>query len=305
MHEPGRGAAELARDAPVKALRAVFAGIGQILLAADRFRDQAESGDQGIADDDPFQQLDAPADRVDAEVDVSAPVSAPEPARKPKAAQATKPKAARTAKPKAARTAKPKEARTTKPAAAKGKAAKHQATAKAKAAGRERRSADPKGNGEAMRVGKPGRSGRAAQERRFRSLDATGNVRVLSPADIAELQEDMAESAPKSQGRATSPQVRSAGGSGRPGPASAPARPEAAARPGKLPRPRAETRPAPPLPGYDELSIPALRSRLRSLDIDQLQALLAYERSTADREEFVSMLGRRITKLQATASDAT
>ena len=54
-----------------------------------------------------------------------------------------------------------------------------------------------------------------------------------------------------------------------------------------------------PLPGYDELSLASLRSRLRNLDATQLATLLAYDRSAANRSDVVTMFERRIAKLEA------
>ncbi len=48
------------------------------------------------------------------------------------------------------------------------------------------------------------------------------------------------------------------------------------------------------LPGYDELTLPQLRARLRRLTIPQLEEILEYERGHADRSSFTGMLSRRI-----------
>jgi len=56
---------------------------------------------------------------------------------------------------------------------------------------------------------------------------------------------------------------------------------------------------APPLPGYDEMSVPSLRARLRNLDAAQVRQLAEYERAHAGRAEVVGMFERRIAKLQA------
>ena len=53
-----------------------------------------------------------------------------------------------------------------------------------------------------------------------------------------------------------------------------------------------------PLRGYDSMSIASIRARLRSLDVDQLQALLVHERKNAERPEVLAMLERRIEKLE-------
>ena len=54
-----------------------------------------------------------------------------------------------------------------------------------------------------------------------------------------------------------------------------------------------------PVPSYDELSLPSLRARLRSLDADQLRVLVQYERSHAGRADVVAMFERRLAKLAA------
>ena len=54
-----------------------------------------------------------------------------------------------------------------------------------------------------------------------------------------------------------------------------------------------------PLPGYDTLSVASIRARLRSLDFDQLQALLMYEQKNAERAEIIAMIERRIAKLES------
>ncbi|MEU7782610.1 lipid droplet-associated protein [Amycolatopsis sp. NPDC049159] len=48
------------------------------------------------------------------------------------------------------------------------------------------------------------------------------------------------------------------------------------------------------LTGYDQLTLPQLRARLRQLSIPQLETILDYERAHADRSSFTGMLSRRI-----------
>jgi hypothetical protein len=55
----------------------------------------------------------------------------------------------------------------------------------------------------------------------------------------------------------------------------------------------------PPIPHYDELSIPQLRGRLRSLTETQLEDLVAYERATAARPPYLTMLENRLVTLRA------
>ncbi|MFC6094547.1 lipid droplet-associated protein [Saccharothrix lopnurensis] len=51
------------------------------------------------------------------------------------------------------------------------------------------------------------------------------------------------------------------------------------------------------LPDYDELTLPQLRARLRTLSAPDLEQLLAHERTHAARPEFTGMLTRRIANL--------
>jgi hypothetical protein len=202
-------AAGQVRNAPVKALRGFFAGIGQLLLAADRFR--AEEAERERAGDD--EQHD------------------------PLTTQDRQP---------------------------------------------------------------------AGEQRRFRSLDSTGNVRVLTqseaagPSPDADARPDADASAPAdvlphsdvppSDGSPVAFQPAAAASSA----------PAAATAPG--------TRPAPaglPVPGYDGLSLPSLRSRLRVLDAAQLRVLVEYEKSNAKRADVVTMFERRIARLEAARPDAT
>jgi hypothetical protein len=55
----------------------------------------------------------------------------------------------------------------------------------------------------------------------------------------------------------------------------------------------------PPVTGYDQLSIPQLRGRLRSLTLEPLEALVAYERATLARPPYLTMLENRLTTLRA------
>jgi hypothetical protein len=54
-----------------------------------------------------------------------------------------------------------------------------------------------------------------------------------------------------------------------------------------------------PLPGYETMSVAAIRARLRSLDVDQLQALLVHEQKNAARPEIIGMIERRILKIES------
>jgi cytochrome c-type biogenesis protein CcmH/NrfG len=60
--------------------------------------------------------------------------------------------------------------------------------------------------------------------------------------------------------------------------------------------------PAPPVAGeldYEALTLAQLRARLQSLDVDELEALLAYEEATKARAPFQTLLANRITRATA------
>jgi hypothetical protein len=52
------------------------------------------------------------------------------------------------------------------------------------------------------------------------------------------------------------------------------------------------------MPNYAELSLPQLRARLRRFTLDELEELLDYERSHANRPSYVGMLTRRIATVR-------
>jgi hypothetical protein len=53
----------------------------------------------------------------------------------------------------------------------------------------------------------------------------------------------------------------------------------------------------PPLPNYDELTVPSLRARMRNLSVEQLNEVIAYEKAHANRADVIAMFERRIAKL--------
>jgi len=52
-----------------------------------------------------------------------------------------------------------------------------------------------------------------------------------------------------------------------------------------------------PIPGYAAMTLGALRGRLRTLSVPELEKLLRYERSGASRPTFVNLLEHRLAKL--------
>jgi len=56
---------------------------------------------------------------------------------------------------------------------------------------------------------------------------------------------------------------------------------------------------APPLPGYDDLTLPSIRARMRVMDAGTIRALVAYEKGHARRDDVIAMLERRLAKITA------
>jgi hypothetical protein len=134
-------------------------------------------------------------------------------------------------------------------------------------------------------------------------IAAKGPARV--PSRWHTLDEGRSGTVPLARERATSyypPAHPSAGGPGSvaAGPAAAataqhPA--QAAATTAQRPAQAAAAKPAAPLDGYDELSLPSLRARLRGFDAAKLRALLAYEKAHANRDDVITMFERRLAKI--------
>jgi hypothetical protein len=165
---------ERVKEAPAQALRAVFSGIGQVLLVADRIKSRATEPDR------------------------------PRPA-----------------------------------------------------------SADPQA------PSRPGAATDVRDETRWRSLDETGNVRLLSDEEAPPAEPANAET-----------------------PAAEPARQTTA-------EPPVPAEASLPVPNYDSLTIASLRARLRNLDQSQVQVLFDYEKANAGRADVLTMFERRIAKLES------
>jgi hypothetical protein len=164
----------------------------------------------------------------------------------------------------------------------------------------------------------------AEPESRWRSLDETGNVRLLSQEERAAAEPaPVPEPAPEPEpapAAATGPEaVAEPEAAPEPEavvePEAAPepeavVEPEAAPEPEAVPEPEAARSAAEPalsaadqvvlpVPNYDELTIASLRARLRNLDSSQVRALLDYEKAHAGRDAVVMMFERRIAKLDS------
>ncbi len=131
-------------------------------------------------------------------------------------------------------------------------------------------------------------------ETRWRSLDTTGNVRLLS-------EEDTAKAEPRAA-RTTAAAEATAAPAAEPSLAaetSAAAEPAAAAEEGADPGLAVIAQSALPFPNYDNLTIASLRARLRGLDRSQVQLLHDYESANAGRADVLTMFERRIVKLDS------
>jgi hypothetical protein len=151
----------------------------------------------------------------------------------------------------------------------------------------------------------PARSGPgqgvAEDETRSRSLDETGNVRLLSeedlpPAKSAEAAEPLAAEPERAAAEAPAAEAKPPAAKAKPSPAEA--KPPAA----KAKPPAAKPAPdqaALPVPNYDDLTLASLRARLRNLDQSQVRMLLDYEKAHAGRPDVLTMFERRIAKMES------
>jgi hypothetical protein len=217
---------ERIKEVPAQALRAVFAGIGQVLLVADKIRNRA-------------------VEQVSGTTATTTAATAPPPAAAPSTAPA-------------------------EPQAETAPAEPQSSTAPAEPQA-ETAPAEPQAEPDSARR---------------RSLDETGNVRLISPDDEAA---EPAASAPPT------PDI-TAPGSDAPPADQAPVAPQAPAAP------EATEPGALPLSNYDELTIASLRARLRVLSPSQISILLEYEKVTEGRPAVITMFERRLAKLEQEGS---
>ena len=78
-----------------------------------------------------------------------------------------------------------------------------------------------------------------------------------------------------------------------------PTRPRPAKQAEEVQRRRSRSRRWPPNSTIRALTLAQLRARLQSLDVDELEALLAYEQATKARAPFQTLLANRITRATA------
>jgi hypothetical protein len=130
----------------------------------------------------------------------------------------------------------------------------------------------------------------ATASQRWRSLDETGNVRLLSTEELVVGHGTVVAATPvpgmpDSEGQARAAEV-----------AITPVASQPLA--GNVPVGAGFVVHELPLPGYDTLPVASIRARLRGLDVDQLQALLVHEHKNAKRPQVIAMIERRIQKLE-------
>jgi hypothetical protein len=255
------------KELPGQALRAVFAGVGQLLLAAEKVR----------------EQLAAPADQQAKPSAAPAPGPAAPPASAP-------PVAAATAKP--GSSVVPPEV--TDPADSRW------------------RSLDKTGNVRVLHDGDPDLSPAASAPSATPAEPVTAAPEAAEPVTAApEAEEPEAAASVAAEPVAAAP-VAAEPVAAEPTPAESalaepaaaetePALAAAAPAPAEVAGP-AETGAAAgaalPVAGYDQLSVASLRARLRVLDVAQVQTLLDYEKAHQSRADVVTMFERRITKLE-------
>jgi hypothetical protein len=126
-------------------------------------------------------------------------------------------------------------------------------------------------------------------ETRWRSLDETGNVRLIPGEDPSR-----AASAATAPPVPEAPEATETAEVAAPEPATVPEQTRAESP--VTPEPSATSL---PVPNYDSLTVPSLRARLRNLDTAQLRTLLDYEKAHAGRGDVLTMFERRIAKLES------
>jgi len=281
--------------------------VGQLLLAADRLREEDAKDEIEPGDDQP-DTLASWDGRLSSSVRLLTPGGTPVPgSRGAGDAPGGKSKpAGRQSEPKGRKS----EQAARKPARTAGGKHGQPGQAKARPADAKRAAGTKAGSGGNGR--KAARLKAQAEPERFRSLDFTGNVRMLTDQDIADLATDQIE-----RDTAEVEAQWPAGGTQEPPSANladgpvAPLWAEAApswsswsTSSGQAPSgvlPAAPQTGELPISGYDDLTLPSLRARLRNLGSAEVRELLAHEQSHANRTDVVTMFERRIAKLEEAA----
>ena len=273
------------KEAPIKALRAIFAGFGQVLLVADRARSRAL--EQDTAQDAEHQP---PADQPVPAAAAQRPESKQPESKQPESKQPESKWRSLDETGNVRLLSDPDladaglaAAETTGSAGAAGSVAEA-APAEPDAAPAETDAAPPE-----------------ADDALAETAAAAPETAAAAPEPDAEVS-DSGIAAPEphvviaeAAAAAVGPGQELAGAFGAPagpdtsGAAASPAgAPAAAASPASL-----------PLRNYDELTFASLRARLRNLDTSQLRVLVEYERAHEARDAVLTMFERRIAKLSS------
>ena len=262
------------KEAPAIMLRAVFAGVGQLLLAVDKVRNDVLNHEQAP------KTAAAPGQPGTGQ---PAQPGTGQPAQPGTAPQRTTGQEAGNVRALREQAAAPRAEAAGEPAAAAAPPAKPAADAKP--------SADAKPTADA----KPAAAARQASARR----PAARKPATAKPAGSAKPAARKPATGKPATGK---PATSKPAGSARP--AAASPKPPAAPKPSAAPKQAAEPTAAgpsgggtAPLPNYDELTVASLRARMRALDAAGVQALLEYERAHAARDTVVAMYERRLAKL--------
>jgi hypothetical protein len=261
---------ERIKEVPAQALRAVFAGIGQVLLVAEKIRNRAVEQVSGTT----TTKATAPPREAPPTVPSTAPA---EPHPEPDSARRRSldetgnvrliPKGDEAAEPVASAPLTPDNAASGSHAPPADQAVADQAAADQAAA--DQAAADQAAADQA-----------AADQAAADQAAADQAAADQAPAD--QLPEVMETPATPTVSEAPAPQ--------------APAVPQA-------PAAREATGPgALPLSNYDELTIASLRARLRTLSPSQISILLEYEKVTEGRPAVITMFERRLAKLEQEGS---
>jgi len=251
------------KEAPAMVLRTVFAGIGQLLMAADKLRAQLEEQFAPPAPPSPpAGQGEAGSQQPEAAGNVTLLSD-----RQGTAGQRphTRPAGPAPAKAASSKLAATEPAATGKPAPAKPAPAKATTT---KATKTKPAATTPAG---AKPVTARATPAKATTPAGTKPATARATSAATTPAGTKPA---------AAKATATRP---------------ATAKP-AAAKPATA-KPAASTAPVPPIAGYDSLSVASLRARLRGLGPDGVRALLDYEQATARRDDVITMYERRLARL--------
>jgi hypothetical protein len=270
---------ERVKEAPAHALRAMFAGIGQLLSVTDKIRGKSAEAPATEATTEIPQAAGSNGATAAAPEAPAADAAVPEAAAKPEAAEPEAAKPGGAAVPDVvaseaamAEAAEPEAATPATPAA---EAETASADAAPTTAGAHVRLISPKkGSSKAARTAPAETAASAPAE------TAASDTAAPAPAEEA--------AAPAEEAAAPAPAEAEA--------APAESAPAAAAAGAAGPSAAAEEL---PLANYDSLTIASLRARLRNLSVAQLGQLIAYEQAHAARADVIAMFERRVAKLES------